>query len=246
MKTNNRQPSKYINVNKFIEFLKKEHQPLSFIISCVALICSIVIPIISICNFKSNLRIAENNFNQSFRPIGTIKHRGEFIVVNFLPKSDSSFNFCYRPYIHNTGNGILSYIGHICFTSKEEIDFKKMYLSGKIQDVLFDKMFSYARSSYLNKNDSLCISICCESDSFFSPVFLNCLAFYQDQNGNLYDTEYLLFIRFVNRFTLEKNELSNWENNIRTNKYSKKDMKILKKRLERSNSNIYELLFEKD
>jgi hypothetical protein len=169
--------------------IKKNKDQLNLIAVWCGIALTLCFSIISFCNSQSINKISRENLEQMFRPIGTIRHPGEYIVLNYIPNPEKQFSFCYSPFVVNTGNGVLKYLGNINYGSKYEFNFRKAFLNNKLQNIIVDKMHSYARSTSLQKNDSMFITLLFESDSFFTPVYLYSLAFYEDQNGNLYDTE---------------------------------------------------------
>lgn len=174
------------------------------------------------------------NLEQSFRPYGLIRHSGKYLKLFNLKLNNSygKFGFTYSTNISNVGQGILYYLGNLNYSSKTEIDFRKQFLANKLNNITVDKMYSYCRSTPLQTGEHLEINLFFGSDTFYTPIYLYSLALYEDQEGNLYDTQHLLFQNFINPIEMDTTEGKSWEKE-KYSKYSIKEKNLLIKQLKK-------------
>jgi len=99
-------------------------------------------------------------------------------------------------YIENNAEGVLVYIGQISYIDTNLIDFRAEILRDGIDSVNVDLHYSFIRESPIfrqgkRKVDIVNTSIFWDNLAFAAKYYLYILIFYEDQNGNLYDTEHM-------------------------------------------------------
>ncbi len=206
----------------------KEYNPTLRLIEIFGIVCAITLSIISLCNVQSSNQISQSALNQSFRPRGKIKT--DTIKVNL---DSNKYFYLAHSYILNKGPGVLNYCGNISYPIGHEIDFREMLLNNKLAIYNDDYMYSFARGSPIEKDDSFSIHLSCKSDSFYKKLYLYSLVLYKDQEGNLYDTEYLLLADFIDSC---KMGVIRYQKPV-FNKYNKNDKCLLMKQLIKLNPN---------
>lgn len=154
--------------------------------------------------------IALSTVRQSYRPLAVLKFtfkKPELVIVEYSDAdSPDRFSFGYQEEIVNRGLGVLIYLGYISYLSKSDIDFRKSLLDGRIDSVVTDKLPNYVRRKPLMPADTLTIFTPWENVPFSRRYFAYSLHFYEDQNGELYDTEQLNLFPFAEPF-VEKQRL---------------------------------------
>lgn len=133
---------------------------------------------------------------QSYRPLGHIafidpEDKGR-VAIDVPPEGrKEKLSFIFRPILINKGNGVLINIGHIYYITKEQIEFRNNLINNKIglEDILFDWKYGYSRREALLPNDQVTVSVRFDDIEFEDEYYLYILSFYEDQDGNLYDTE---------------------------------------------------------
>jgi hypothetical protein len=152
--------------------------------------------------------IAVSIGRQSYRPIGSVifSHENPDLIVINYPKAKTAdlFSFQCDQEIRNKGAGVLVYIGSLSYLSKSDLEFRKDFLNGKLNSVRVDDAVladlypytSYLRRIGLGPTDKLRIFISWENIPFSKQYFLYSLYLYEDQNGELYDTEHLDIFKF--------------------------------------------------
>ena len=158
---------------------------------------------------KSN-EISLNIIRQSYRPLAILKftyEKPDLIIVSYRDAdSPDLFSFGYEEKIVNKGLGVLIYLGNVSYLSKSELDFRKSLLDGKIDSVVKDEIPSYVRRRPLMPADTFVFFTPWENIPFSRQYFAYSLHFYEDQNGDLYDTEHLNVFTFTKPFR-ENNKL---------------------------------------
>lgn len=139
---------------------------------------------------------------QSYRPLGVaIQTRDDgsrkTLVIHYTPcdKKDR-FSFVYQPVLTNRGQGLLSYVGHFYAISTSPKSLRATVLSGNIAGVLFDDLVAEERRQPMLAGQTSVLSVAAESLPFESKYYLSIVFLYEDQDGNLYDTEHVVHLKF--------------------------------------------------
>jgi hypothetical protein len=145
--------------------------------------------------------ILESSIRESYRPIGIASDHPEtdsmgIIEFKYSKEKLDRFAFMKTYYFENNAEGVLVYIGQISFVDSTEIDFRSAILSGEIESVNVDLHYSHIRETPIfgkgKRNlDRMITSIMWEDLIFSERYYVYVLFFYEDQNGNLYDTEHM-------------------------------------------------------
>lgn len=150
----------------------------------------------------------ESSVRQTYRPLGVVhcdpEQPGKVnLVAGYTPEFKDKFALAIPYYVRNYGPGLLSYIGRFSYLSSQSIDFRSRFLGGDIKTVVVDAYYSYARRTTLLPYDADGVSRI-ETEAIFNNIrfedkyFVYSLFLYEDQQGNLYDTEHLTVIPFLN------------------------------------------------
>lgn len=144
--------------------------------------------------------VLENTLQQSYRPLGVLvneDNRTQYLYIYYMPAiRNGKWSFSTQPKILNKGNGLLIYLGSLSCLMNKEIDFRNKLLSNEIDSINFDGMYSYSRRTPVFVDSSLGLKIVWENLDFEKEYFLYSLYLYEDQDGNLYDTERLDVMKF--------------------------------------------------
>lgn len=181
----------------------------------------------------------ERTLRQSYRPLGVARHsweEKELMIVRY-PSSDTKekdkITFQIVNELKNQGKGLLSSLGFVYFLSNELINFRDKFLNGEIAGVNFDPLPTFARRTPLLPGETQITVAECENVPFERRYFLYILFLYEDQDGNLYDTEHLEVLPFLEPVStemglearLDKNEVT--YRNETYNSYTNEDKQLL-------------------
>ena len=209
------------------------------IMATIALI-GIILLIAELNQLRDQNVILNRSLTQTYRPVGVaIRTRADTVNVPVkiqyqyhMEDRTDRFSFFYKPVLTNYGGGILRYIGHIYYLSPEYIDFRSAFIGGSVLNPQFDGLSAYARGIPLGPGEKLPCILNLEDVSFADVYFLYCLFLYQDQEGNLYDTEHMVHLRFQdpqlvdNRLLPKLREFGGGQRE-RYHQYSKDEQKLL-------------------
>jgi hypothetical protein len=148
----------------------------------------------------------ESSLRQTYRPIGVVytdptDPRALELLMRQSEKTVDKFSFGISYYLFNHGLGVLSYIGRFSRLATEEVDFRTGFLNGDFKTVDVDHYYSYARRSTILPYEKIPIAEI-KTTAFFKDIpfeekyFVYSLFLYEDQDGNLYDTEHLTVLPF--------------------------------------------------
>ncbi|OGU54851.1 MAG: hypothetical protein A2V66_04585 [Ignavibacteria bacterium RBG_13_36_8] len=133
---------------------------------------------------------------QSYRPLGIIQssfkpNEQGLVILQYLFNKEKKdcFAIGYEPMIKNEGKGILSLLGYIALLSKDVIDFRHSFLDGEVKEVTFDRFGETDRRVTIPPGGTFGISVLFEDVFYETKYVMYILALYEDQDGNLYDTE---------------------------------------------------------
>lgn len=148
----------------------------------------------------------ERTMRQSFRPLGVCSYSTDLksreIKIGYLDSSNpNKFSFRCELFLYNRGKGILIDLGSFSYLSKKEVDFRKLFLDGKVDSVNFDARYSYTRRSPVHPDDYIEIKLEWRDVDSEDKYFLYTILLYEDQDGNLYDTERLDVFKFDYKFS---------------------------------------------
>ena len=155
-------------------------------------------------NLKTQSEVLHKTLIQSYRPLGFIKFidpelpPDQIRVTTLRLGRKDRWSFQFEPTLTNKGNGILVFIGHIYFISKTPISFRDSLLNNslKLEDIKTDGVYGYSRRGALLPNDSVELTVRYDEIEFSNEYHLYILALYEDQDGNLYDTESIHTFKF--------------------------------------------------
>lgn len=151
---------------------------------------------------------------QTYRPIGVVTYfppdnsidKYEYLQIEGKtnPKTmEGSGTIIFRPFLSNKGNGVLVYIGHLYFISETEYSFRDRLLKGLLNpnEVKFDWNYSRARQETLLPNETARrIAMRVDDIDLREKYYFYALILYEDQDGNLYDTEHMLYFETEKTF----------------------------------------------
>lgn len=167
----------------------------------------------------------ERTMRQSYRPLGVVRYgeelkEGMVIVGYSKPTKPGRISLSGEPNIWNRGKGILIYLGSFSYLSKEEIDFRRAFLNNEVGSVRFDALYTHARRTPVLPESYFAAYFEWEDVDFEETYYLYVLFFYEDQDGNLYDTEHLVVLKFEKKpKVLETALLPNLEDTYIRDKY---------------------------
>jgi len=150
---------------------------------------------------QSQNLILENTMRQVYRPIGVANYLKDLefqqIKVTYEPARPGKFSFRCRPLLFNKGKGILSYLGSFSYISKKQLNFRGAILAARLDTLVFDGMYSYARWTPILPDRYFEIGVGPFLNlDFQERYFLYTLFLYADQDGGLCDTERLDVLMF--------------------------------------------------
>lgn len=148
----------------------------------------------------------ESSLKQTYRPLGyarTSPDDPELIIVEALWTSESldRFSFSMEYNIYNHGHGVLCYIGSFFLATTEAIDFRQQLINAVLDSVNVDGRYPFTRRETILPYDKSNISrvgafALFQDLPFAEKYFVYNLFLYEDQEGNLYDTEHLDVLPF--------------------------------------------------
>jgi hypothetical protein len=148
----------------------------------------------------------ERSLRQTYRPIGVVvtdpaDPRALELLMQQSEDAVDKFSLGIPYYLMNYGQGVLSYVGRFSLLSTEELDFRNEFLNGHFKKVEVDHYYSYARRSTILPYEKMPVPEI-KSTALFKNIpyeekyFVYSLFIYEDQDGNLYDTEHLTVLPF--------------------------------------------------
>lgn len=148
----------------------------------------------------------ESSLKQTYRPLGYARSSPDdpqLIIVETLWTSESldRFSFSIEYNIYNHGHGVLCYIGSFFLATTEAIDFRQQLISGVLDSVNVDGRYPFTRRETILPYDKSNVSrvgafALFQDVPFAEKYFVYNLFLYEDQEGNLYDTEHLDVLPF--------------------------------------------------
>jgi hypothetical protein len=173
----------------------------SMVVSFLMVLISIgglYLVIIELDNLKEQNKLLNSSLMQSYRPLGILRHKDsnesnkDLIIVNFIPTgSKEKISFIDSLDFINKGEGILFFTGFIYYLSDTTINFRKTFLNSGISNIKSDEIFTYTRNYPIEPREKTNIEIFFENIDIRKTYYLYVLAFYKDQDQNLYDTQQL-------------------------------------------------------
>lgn len=156
---------------------------------------------------KKQTELLKQSLVQTYRPIGVISYfppnkeseNYEYLKIDgkINPKTlKGSASIIFTPFLINKGNGVLVYIGHLYYVSDIEYSFRQRIFNGLLNpdDVQFDWNYSRSRQETLLPNEKpRRIPMRMDDIEIREKYYFYSLILYEDQEGNLYDTEHMLY-----------------------------------------------------
>lgn len=140
----------------------------------------------------------EKTLRQSFRPIASLKEEDKHSGSNFKytfkkpnKESPNKFSFYGEKKNKNIGNGIMLYIGSIYYISDELIDFRNKLLNSKLTNLNFDGKHPHTRGDAVFPQGTYITYINFTDLDFKNEYYIYIIYFYQDIDGNFYDTVFM-------------------------------------------------------
>jgi hypothetical protein len=144
----------------------------------------------------------ERTMRQSYRPLGVTRYKQDdttrtWILISYSRASKAN-KICIdgRPILRNVGDGMLYYIGTLSRRFSEEHDFRCELLKGEIDTVSIDGVPSWERREAIMPGSELSVLFHLDNLDHEVLCYLYTLFLYEDQDGNLYDTERLDVLHF--------------------------------------------------
>lgn len=136
--------------------------------------------------------LSEKTLRTANKPLGIPRTDSLYVAPGPV---QGSFHISYLITLINGGNGILFDIGHLSYSSTRQIEFRREFLAGRIDSVIWDGRYHYARGKALMKNETNEHPVRFEKLPFRDTLYLYTLILYADFEGNLYDTEFMYVMR---------------------------------------------------
>lgn len=138
----------------------------------------------------------EQTLRQTYRPLGVVSYSTaldeQLAKWTVAPgNTTGTFGFLAEPFLHNEGKGVLSYLGVLTYFAGEQLAFRKLLLEGKLDTIIFDGRLPYSRRKPIRPGQAEDYKIVGNQLPLRSEYFVYTLLLYEDQDGNLYDTERL-------------------------------------------------------
>ena len=197
--------------------------------------------------------VLEQSLRQTYKPIATLTYsidKPELIILGFTQSaSPDKFSFVAYPKMVNAGSGLLSLLGYCSILTKSEVSFRDSLMAGRVSTVYVDSLASYVRRTPVMKDKMFDgISISCPNIEFQQQYFLQTIVFYEDMDGNLYDTEHMDLLLFEKPFpkddrlvTRLNKDQGGWLKE-RYHFYTPSERKVLAKRLKELKHPVWELI----
>jgi hypothetical protein len=150
-------------------------------------------------NLNLQNRLLSKSLTETYRPLAILKFidlkdpKSGKVNIEFLndgPKD--KLGFIYRPSIINISKNPLVFIGHVYSLSKEREIIRNKILgsdTNSFKTIIFDGKYPQVRRRTILPNEFEPIVTKIENIDFKKLYFLNIILYYEDLEGNLYDTE---------------------------------------------------------
>lgn len=151
--------------------------------------------------FRHQNELLQRTLNQSYRPLASISYTEsepgvyEMSLAPVVGGRPDRYAFQAKLHIRNLGQGLMRHLGYIHYVDRDTIPFRDSYLSGPLK-VLYDGLSPLARGAPLPPGESVEAALRWSGIGPTDNLFSYVLIFYEDQVGNLYDTEHLLHLKF--------------------------------------------------
>jgi hypothetical protein len=179
-------------------------------LSSISTFIMLIVSIFGICfvidelnNLKEQNKLLNSSLMQSYRPLGILRHKDsnesnkDLIIISFIPTDlKEKISFVDSLDFVNKGEGVLFFTGFIYYLSDTTIDFRKIFLNSGVYNIRNDEIFPYTRNYPIEPNGKTNIEIFLENIDMRKTYYLYILAFYKDQDQNLYDTQQLTVLCF--------------------------------------------------
>lgn len=153
---------------------------------------------------NEELKYLQAELRQAYRPLGIIYEKEIAPGTPFNIYKNEEYGYFYYEdslFLRNYGQGILSYIGAFFVCDSLETSLRNSLLNGSLDSVGVDTYYSYMRRItilpvFLDEESKTKIKVSWAGIKPGKKYFHYLLIFYEDQDGNLYDTEYLAIITY--------------------------------------------------
>jgi hypothetical protein len=148
----------------------------------------------------------ESSLKQTYRPLGYACSNPRspdsiLVIMGWTSKSLDRFSFKIDYTIFNHGQGVLCYIGSFFYAATKPIEFRQQLMDGELDSVNVDSRYPFNRLETIlpyNKSNvsKTGATVIFDRIPFADRYFVYTLLLYEDQDGNLYDTEHLQVLSF--------------------------------------------------
>lgn len=148
----------------------------------------------------------ESSLRQTYRPLGYARSSTDdpdkiIVGTSWTNQAVDRFSFGISYTIFNHGQGLMCYIGSFFLATTKPIEFRRQFIDGVLDRVNVDGRYPFTRretilpyyKSNISKTDA---AVLFEHLPFAERYFVYTLFLYEDQEGNLYDTEHLDVLSF--------------------------------------------------
>lgn len=216
------------NENSFPRLLKWSY--LANIVVAVTAILGLIYVYFQLNLFQEQTDTLNKSLIQSYRPLGFIFYndpegKGRHVIEYLNEGKKEKLSFIFRPSMVNKGSGVLVNIGHIYYITTEAINFRQKLLNrdSVIDDIHFDWRYNYTRRDAVLPSDKIEVSVRLDEIEFESQYYLYIMAFYEDQDGQLYDTVSKTVMNFGETYWETERMRTKFESALTTNQFNKYD-----------------------
>ena len=226
-------------------------------LAAIGAITGLIFLICELQEFKKANQIAlrqseqtERVLRQTYRPFGVVRFRHDRPndVVGYFKESSKPDHFSFGTVaeVKNVGQGVLMFLGFFSHLDTVDLDFRKMFLEGAISDIKSDKARNYVRGQLLLQGETQKIGIGWEDLAYLPKYHQYTIYLYEDQDGNLYDTEHIDVFGFVKPYYEKDKKRTKFEASGASRElyhyYTDEEKRLLIKRLKEVKHPMVEVL----
>jgi len=150
---------------------------------------------------KNQTQHLHRTLRQSYKPVGSFPREkiGDLAPaqIGCEPCGETDrFSLLFVPQLENQGSGLLVYVGHMYCVSRSRVDFRDRLIRGEAVAFEVDKLLPFGRRMPLAPGEHIGIKVVADSLPFHREYYVHTLVLYEDQDGNLFDTDLLAILPF--------------------------------------------------
>jgi hypothetical protein len=154
----------------------------------------VIVVICQLGQFAEQNKLLHTTLKQSFRPIGVfgIAHPlGDTVLLEGRSGSKpGKFDLRFDPLFKNAGEGPLVFLGYVSLVSPDKMDFRTKFLAEELDTFAFDNMDPFTRRLPVLPGESVGgLKIGWTELNYEDEYYIYGLFFYEDQEGNLFDSQ---------------------------------------------------------